>query len=74
MLEVYQIAKAFGEGPRRIVGIDDSWLGFQFDLAVLQIGSEFEKNLQDGMSPREALTGEIAFNPADFPGIKTFGG
>jgi hypothetical protein len=45
---LHQVAQTYSSRPSAILGISDSWLAYQVDVATLLLGRQVEKLVADG--------------------------
>jgi hypothetical protein len=44
---LHQLSKTYGQRPSSLLSIDDDWIAFQFDTAILSFGLEVEARYEE---------------------------
>lgn len=55
MWELYNLGTAFAQRPSSILGIEEEWTAYQFDVMCLLIGREIEQDVAKGGSVEGAV-------------------
>lgn len=73
LLNLDRLGRAYGVRPSAVVGIEDEWAAYQFDMAALALGNRVERALADKEDVEAILGGKPSKSRAkQFASAKRF--
>jgi hypothetical protein len=74
MANLHLLAKTYGKLPSKIIGVSNTWAAYQFDMAVLLAGMDFESRaLEEQTGSGNRNTGKPPKRKTSYQSIRNSG-